>query len=479
MSYSLNRRDFLGLLGVGMAGMMMPGCGGLGKSNKKPNFIVIFCDDQGYADVGCYGAEGFTTPNLDKMAEEGIRFTDFHATTAVCSASRAGLMTGCYHIRVGIDGALNHRSKIGISDKEKTIAEILKERGYATAVYGKWHLGHHPQFLPTRHGFDDYFGLPYSNDMWPNHPTAGKRYPPLPLIEGEEVVEYLDEQSQLTTWYTEHAVNFIDRNKDKPFFLYLPHSMPHVPLYVSDKFKGKSEQGMYGDVIMEIDWSVGEIMKALKKHNIDNNTLVIYTSDNGPWLSYGDHAGSTGVLREGKTTIFEGGFREPCIMRWPGTIPAGNVCNELATTMDILPTITNIAGGNLPEHKIDGHDIFPLMTGEEGAKSPTDVFYCYYVGELRAVRSGKWKLHFPHKYRTMAGRPGGTGGKPAPYARAEIGLELFDLENDLSETTNLAGKYPDVVKRLEVLAEKAREDLGDKLTDTVGKGVREPGRVAE
>lgn len=479
MSYSLNRRDFIGLLGAGMAGIMMQGCGGLGKSNKKPNFIVIFCDDQGYADVGCYGAEGFTTPNLDKMAEEGIRFTDFHATTAVCSASRAGLMTGCYHMRVGIDGALNHRSKIGISNNEKTIAEILKERGYTTAIYGKWHLGHHPQFLPTRHGYDDYFGLPYSNDMWPNHPTAGEQFPPLPLIEGEEVVEYLDEQSQLTTWYTEHAANFIDKNKDKPFFLYLPHSMPHVPLYVSDKFKGKSEQGLYGDVIMEIDWSVGEIMKALKKHNIDDNTLIIFTSDNGPWLSYGDHAGSAGALREGKGTIFEGGFREPCIMRWPGTIPAGNVCNELATTMDILPTITNLAGGKLPEHKIDGHDIFPLMTGEEGAKSPTDVFYCYYSGELRAVRSGKWKLHFPHKYRTLAGKPGGTGGEPTPYARAEIGLELFDLENDLSETTNVAGKYPDVVKRLEGLAEKGREDLGDKLTNAVGKGVREPGRVSE
>ncbi|MEA2063086.1 MAG: sulfatase [Gemmatimonadota bacterium] len=462
--------------------MMLPGCTG-GKeaveTGRKPNFVVIFCDDQGYADVGCFGAEGFETPHLDRMAGQGVRFTDFHASTAVCSASRASLLTGCYPERVGILGALFPESKIGISSEEETIAEILKNQGYATAIYGKWHLGDAPRFLPTRHGFDHYFGLPYSNDMWPKHPTIGDQFTPLPLIEGEETICYLNDQRYLTTWYTERAVKFIETNKEQPFFLYVPHSMPHVPLYVSDKFKGKSEQGLYGDVIMEIDWSVGQILSKLEELGLDENTLVIFTSDNGPWLSYGDHAGSTGPLREGKGTMFEGGMREPCIMRWPGKIPAGSVCTELATTMDILPTLTKLAGGTLPAHKIDGHDIWPLMTAETGVKTPTDVYYCYYGGELQAVRSGKWKLHFPHGYRTMAGRPGGTGGLPEPYSQAKIGLELFDLENDVSETVNVADKHPEVVKRLQALGEQAREDLGDKLTGRQGRGVREPGRIGQ
>src|SRR5262249_49685421 len=230
--------------------------------------------DQGYADVGCYGARGFQTPNLDRMAAEGIRFTDFYVAQAVCSASRAALLTGCYPNRIGILGALGPNAQHGISARERTIAELLKSRGYATAIYGKWHLGHLPPFLPTRHGFDEYFGLPYSNDMWPNHPTS--KFPDLPLIEGEKIIAYNPDQSKLTTWYTEHAVNFIERNKDRPFFLYVPHAMPHVPLHVSDKFKGKSARGLYGDVIMEIDWSVGQILAALKQHGIDEETLVIY-----------------------------------------------------------------------------------------------------------------------------------------------------------------------------------------------------------
>ena len=477
MNKNFTRRDFLGLMGTSMAMIMLPNCTGKVSSTKNPNIIIVFTDDQGYADVGCFGAEGFETPNLDRMAEEGVLFTDFHATTAVCSASRVSLMTGCYPERVSILGALGPGSKIGINSEEVTIAEILKSCGYATAIYGKWHLGDNPKFLPTRHGFDEYFGLPYSNDMWPNHPTAGDRYPPLPLIEGEEIIQYMPDQTMLTTWYTERAVKFIENNNDKPFFLYVPHSMPHVPLYVSDKFKGKSERGLYGDVIMEIDWSVGQIMAALKKHDIDEQTLMIFTSDNGPWLSYGDHAGSADPLREGKGTMFEGGMREPCIMRWQGRIPAGTICRELATTMDILPTVTKLVGGKLPEHNIDGHDILPLIIGKKGAKSPTEVYYCYYRGRLEAVRSGKWKLHFPHTYRTMAGKSGGTGGKPNPYSQAEIGLALFDLENDISETTNVADKHPDVVKRLQTLGEKAREDLGDRLTKRKGKGVRPPGRL--
>ncbi len=479
MNGSLSRRDFIGLAGAGMAGMTLAGCrqGPRRKTVKKPNFVIIFCDDLGYADIGSFGAQGYATPNLDRMAREGIRFTDFHASTAVCSASRASLMTGCYPERVGIRGALSHESTIGLNAEEVTLAEILKKQDYATAIYGKWHLGYQKPFLPTRHGFDEFFGLPYSSDMWPGHPTKGNVYPPLPLYEGEEVIDHLEDQTQLTTWYTERAVDFIERNSAEPFFLYLPHSLPHVPLYVSEKFAGKSERGLYGDVIMEIDWSTGQILETLKRQGVDENTLVIFTSDNGPWLSYGDHAGSAGPLREGKGTLFEGGMREPCIMRWPGKIPAGSVCDQLATTMDVLPTLAALAGGRLPEHKIDGQDIRSLISGEPATGKLSDVYYCYYRGELQAVRSGKWKLHFPHSYNTLAGRPGGKGGYPVKYERAQVGLSLFDLEKDVGEKVNLAAEHPEVVKRLEALAELARSDLGDDLTGRRGSGLRPPGRV--
>lgn len=477
MNKNLGRRKFLGLVGMGLTASLFPQINKRLSKNKKLNFIIIYCDDLGYADIGCFGAKGYETPNIDNMAKEGIIFTDFHVSEAVCSASRASLLTGCYSERMGIQGALGPGSKIGINSEEFTIAEILKSQGYTTAIYGKWHLGDSPEFLPTRHGFDEYFGLPYSNDMWSKHPTAGNKYPPLPLIEGEKVIQYMPDQTKLTTWYTERAVEFIKKNNDRPFFLYIAHSMPHVPLFVSEKFRGKSEKGLYGDVIMEIDWSVGQVLETIKKFGIDEQTLVIFTSDNGPWLSYGEHSGSSGQLREGKGTTFEGGIRVPCVMRLPKIIPTGKICKELAKTMDILPTLANLAEGKLPEHKIDGHNIWPLMTGEKDAKSPTEVFYCYWDGELQAIRSDKWKLHFPHNYRTMAGKPGGVDGKPNSYSQSKIGLELFDLENDIGETTDVSKKYPDVVKRLEALAEKARLDLGDKLTNQKGKGVREPGRI--
>jgi len=295
-----------------------------------PNFVLIYCDDLGYADIDAFGSHDWETPNLNRMAKEGMRLTDFHSAAAVCSASRAALMTGCYPQRVGILGALGPKAKTGIHESEVLLPEILKEKGYRTAIFGKWHLGDAPQFLPTRNGFDQYFGLPYSNDMWPKHPT-NKNFPPLPLIEGEKTIETMPDQTQFTTSYTEHAVKFIAENKAKPFFLYVPHSMPHVPLHVSEKFKGKSKQGLYGDVIMEIDWSVGQILAALKEHGLDDNTLVLFSSDNGPWLSYGNHAGSAKPLREGKGTTWEGGHRVSCVARWPGKIPAGSVCSELAS----------------------------------------------------------------------------------------------------------------------------------------------------
>lgn len=459
-----------------------------------PNIVIVFCDDLGYADVGCFGAKGWKTPNLDRLAAEGIRFTRFYDAQPVCSASRAALLTGCYPSRIGIMGALGPNSKVGISSNEVTIAEIVKQRGYATAIFGKWHLGVQPQFLPTRHGFDEYFGLPYSNDMWPWHPDFVNKplaerqrrpgYPELPLIEGDKVVipsVTSTEQNQLTTRYTEHAVKFIAKNKERPFFLYVPHSMPHVPLHVSDKFKGKSAQGLYGDVIMEIDWSVGQILAALKKHRLEKNTLVIFTSDNGPWLSYGNHAGSALPLREGKGTCWDGGVRVPFIARWPGKIPKASVCREPAMTIDVLPTVAKLVGAALPAHKIDGLDIWPLLSGNPKARNPHDAYFFFYENnQLQSVMSGPWKLQLPHTYRTLAGQPGGRDGKPAAYQQRKLEQpELYNLESDIGEATNLAQQNPDTVKRLEALAERAREDLGDSLTKRTGAGVREPGRIAD
>lgn len=476
----MNRRlmPFLPLLAALLVTLLVGSA--VSAADRLPNFVIIYIDDMGYGDIGPFGAEGYETPNLDRMAEEGRRFTDFYVTQAVCSASRAGLLTGCYNVRVGILGALNHRANHGISGDEMTIADVVKQKGYATACYGKWHLGHHPKFLPTNHGFDEYVGLPYSNDMWPGHPTGGKNYPPLPLIEGTKVIDadVTDkDQEQLTTLYTEKAVDFIDRNKDNPFFLYVPHSMVHVPLYVSDKFRGKSERGLFGDVVMELDWSVGRILDTLRKHKLDKNTMVVFTSDNGPWLSYGDHAGTAGPLREGKGTMFDGGCREPALMWWPGTIPAGSVCATPAMTIDLLPTIAGLIDAPLPKNKIDGKNIWPLIVGQEGARSPHEAYFMYYGPQLQAMRMGQWKLHFPHGYRTLSGRKGGTGGIPVNYDQAKIELSLFDLENDIAESMDVKDKYPEVLAKMQKLADAMREDLGDGKNK--GSGRREPGRLQD
>jgi len=484
------RREFLRSMGAGASAVALSG--GLSLVNcqifrkRQPNIVIIFTDDQGYADVGCFGAKGFETPNLDQMAAEGMRFTSFYVSQAVCSASRASLLTGCYSERVGIQGALSAWSNHGLNPDEETIADVLKGRGYTTGIFGKWHLGHHKEFLPKQQGFDEYLGLPYSNDMWPvgydGVPMSSGRksfYPPLPLIDGEEKIDQINtigDQGTLTTRYTERAVRFIEKNKNRPFFLYVPHSMPHVPLGVSDKFKGKSEQGMYGDVIMEIDWSVGEILKTLKQNELDDNTLVIFASDNGPWLNFGKHAGSALPLREGKGTMWEGGARVPCIMRWPGQIAAGSECNNIAASIDILPTLAAITDAALPEKSIDGINILPLMKSEPKA-DPRDHYFYYYGGELRAVRQGRWKLYFPHRSRTYVGVEPGMDGLPGPTAFLDVGLELYDLEKDISETQNVIDSHPDIVRQLETLAKSARLELGDRLTNTVGKGVREPGRV--
>jgi arylsulfatase A len=459
------------MLRVALTALLLPIT--LAAADRPPNVVIVFADDLGYADVGCFGNKSIRTPNIDRIAAEGVRFTDFYVAQAVCSASRTALLTGSYPNRVGILGALGPASRIGINDNETTLAEVLKSKGYATAIYGKWHLGHHPKFLPTQHGFDDYFGLPYSNDMWPHHPTA--KFPDLPLIEGEKTVEHNPDQSKLTTQYTERAVKWIEKNKDKPFFLYVPHAMPHVPLFVSERGRGKSAAGLFGDVIEEIDWSVGEILATLKKHELEKDTLVIFTSDNGPWLSYGNHAGNAGPLREGKGTSFEGGVRVPFVARWPGKVPAGAICREPAMTIDILPTIAKFAGAEPPKLPIDGKDIGPLLVGEKGAKSPQEAYFFYWGPELQAVRAGKWKLHFPHDYRTL--KQAGKDGKPGPYANAKIGLSLFDLESDIGETKDVSGDQPEVVARLKALADRARLDLGDSASKMVGTGVRPAGMV--
>ncbi|MEA1896358.1 MAG: sulfatase-like hydrolase/transferase [Bacteroidota bacterium] len=456
---------------------------------NKPNIVLIFMDDMGYADVGCFGATDYQTPNIDQLAKQGMRFTDFYVSQAVCSASRASLLTACYSERVGIQGALNSYSNIGINSDETIIPEILKEVGYATGIFGKWHLGHHKEFLPLQHGFDEYVGLPYSNDMWPvgydgvPQDGLGKRksnYPPLTLFIGNEVIDTiatLKDQAKLTTIYTENALRFIQNHKEEPFFLYMPHSMVHVPIAVSDKFKGKSGQGLFADVMMEVDWSVGEILKTLEENDLDKNTLVIFTSDNGPWLNFGNHAGSADPLREGKGTMWEGGPRVSTVMRWPGIIPEGSECNQIAASIDLLPTFAEITGIPLPEKKIDGVSILSLMKGEKDA-SPRNQYYYYYGGELIAVRKDNWKLVFPHTYRSYKGVEPGKDGWPGSYNHGKVhSFELYDLKNDISETKNLASQQPEIVEQLKIIGDSARAELGDRIQNIKGRAIRKPGRI--
>jgi len=452
-----------------------------------PNIVIIFADDMGYGDPGCYGGTN-PTPNIDQMAKGGMRFTDFYVAQPVCGASRAALLTGCYPNRVGIYGAPGPNSRSGINSDEMTIAELLKQKDYATAMYGKWHLGHLKPFLPVHHGFDEYFGTPYSNDMWPKHPDyallpkeiAERKwgFPPLPIIGDDTIAlaEVLGEdQQKFTTMFTERALSFIEKNQDHSFFVYLAHPMPHVPLFVSENHQGKSGKGLYADVIMEIDWSVGRINHVLDSLGLAENTLVIFTSDNGPWLSYGNHGGSAGSLREGKGTVWDGGVREPCVMSWPGTIPAGSICQEPAMTIDILPTLAHLTGASLPEHKIDGMNIWPLISGEEGAVSPQEAYYFYWLHDLHAVRSGDWKMHFPHKYRTMKGMALGEDGMPGRYSQDSTGFELYNLRDDIGEAKDLSTEYPDKLEELKVLGEKMMLELGQ--GEVQGIGVREVGRL--
>lgn len=426
------------------------------ENDQLPNVVLIFTDDQGYGDVGCYGATGFETPNLDRLAKQGLRFTDFYVGCPVCSGSRTALMTGCHFQRLNVPPVLFPGNRNGLNPKEVTIAETLKPLGYRTAIIGKWHLGHLPPFLPTRQGFDEFYGIPYSNDMTID-PRSAKlaegclfrqgmtaeralnekpRRNWVPLMRGDEVIEYPADQTTLTKRYTEEAVKFIHLNKERPFFLYLPHTMPHLPMAVSAEFKGRTKN-LFGDVMEEIDWSVGEIMTALDDAEVARNTLVIFTTDNGT------RSGSSGPLRGRKASTYEGGIRVPCIMRWPGKIPAGETCSEIAATIDVHPTLAAITGAKLPTDRvIDGHDIRPLMFAEAGATSPHEHYILAHGGGC--VRSGKWKYYPPR------GKRGNRPGQPA---------ELYDLSTDLGEETNVAADHPDIVQKLQAAYEAHVADL--------------------
>lgn len=453
-------------------------------NSDQPNVIVILMDDMGYGDLESYGGTDWHTPNINRLAAGGMRFTRFYAAQAVCSASRAALLTGCYPNRIGIHGALSPESPIALSPDEETIAELLKKKGYRTGMVGKWHLGSKQPYLPLQQGFDEYLGLPYSNDMWPVHydgkpypdtTTYRGKYPPLPLINGNTTQQYirtLQDQAQLTSRYTERACSFIRQNKKQPFFLYLAHSMPHVPIAVSDKFAGKSGKGLFADLMMEIDASIGEIMHTLEKEGLDKNTLIVFTSDNGPWLSYGNHAGSSGGLREGKGTSWEGGIRVPCIMRWPGKIPAGTICNKLVATLDLLPTITAICKAPLPVKKIDGVNIQGLLINEAQANPREELAVYYEVNSLQAIHKGPWKLVFPHRSRTYKQNLPGYDGFPGPQPMANVNLALYDMRHDPGETLDVKTQFPDVVKELQAAADKYRTELGDDLTGQKGAARR-------
>ncbi len=467
----------------------------------KPNFIVINIDDMGYADIGPFGSKLNRTPNLDRMAKEGRKLTCFYAAP-VCSPSRSALMTGCYPKRVlPIPGVLFPGAAVGLNPSERTVAELLKEVGYATACIGKWHLGDQPEFLPTARGFDYYLGIPYSNDMGTRAegsksdlgvpipatvPTAaaaatkaaqgddetglkGNNQPPLPLVENHKVIARVkqDEQQAIVETYTTAALKFIKTNAGKPFFLYLPHNAVHFPLYPGKKWAGKSPNGLYSDWVEEVDWSVGQVLDTLRELKLDSKTLVIFTTDNG-----GTQRAVNAPLRGFKGSTWEGGMRVPTIAWWPGKIPAGTSSDAITGMFDVLPTLVKLAGGKVPsDRKIDGGDIWPVLVGDAGAKSPHDVFYFFRGFKLEAVRSGPWKLHLSAADRAPAKNAKNKGGAKG----ATDGVQLYNLDSDIGESQNVAEANPDVVKRLRAVADAMKDDLG---LDGVGLGVRPLGRVA-
>ena len=461
-------------------------------NESRPNFIVIFVDDLGYGDLGSYGHPTIKTPTLDRLSYEGQKWTQFYSASSVCTPSRAALLTGRLPIRNGMIGSKTRvffpDSQYGIPDSEITIAEKLKENGYKNAIIGKWHLGHKKEYLPLQHGFDYYFGIPYSNDMDPiNGVTCcpGPRYwqqyekkrPDssnynVPLIENNNIIERPADQTTITKRYSDKAVEFIRDNKKNNFFLYLAHNLPHTPLYASDEFTGKSKRGLYGDVVEEIDHGIGRIIDELERNNLDRNTIVIFTSDNGPWLSYGNHSGSSGIYREGKGTTWEGGVRVPSIIKFPNGLKPSEI-DEPIMAIDWMPTFANITRSKLSQNKIDGKDIWPLLSGEVN-QSPHEKLYFYYrVNELHSIRMNDWKIQFSRTYRSLNGKDGGKDGIPVKYEMNLIDKnELYNLKDDPQERIDVYDKFPEIAKKMEELAEKARVELGDNLKGRKGKGNR-------
>lgn len=467
------RRNFLKSAGLTLATMSFPNeCTAEPPASKrKPNFIIFFTDDQGYNDVGCFGSPLIKTPRFDQMAKEGTRFTNFYAQP-VCGPSRAALMTGCYPIRIAEPRNIKNQHNI-LHPKEITIAETLKSAGYKTALVGKWHLAgarkqqYDPALMPNAQGFDYFYGTPLHNGF--TRTVNHRSFKTQLMRDSDILVDALDQEgmNNLTQNYTQEALNFIRTNKHRPFFLYLAHNMPHVPLGASKAFRGKSKRGLYGDVIQELDWSMGQVLDTLKQLDLDNDTLVVFTSDNGPWIEkqIGDYAGSAHPLRGWKMSAWEGGPRVPCIMRQPGKVPAGRVCPEMITTMDLLPTFASLAQHQLPpNHTIDGKDITSVITDAPNAKSPHEAFYFYNWVRLNAVRSGKYKLVLPRP-----ANPPGTGWS-GRMIDAVPQIQLFDLNADIEEKHNIAKQNPKIVARLMKLIEKARTELGD--YNRIGKQAR-------
>lgn len=458
MPHHIDRRRFLAATALGMAAVPSRAAA----PAKRPNFVVVFLDDSGFADFHPFGNPAYPTPHVAKLASEGCRFSNFHVPQAICSASRSALMSGCYPGRTKVFGAHGPRAR-GLDPSYATLGNVMQSAGYKTAVFGKWHIGDQPDTRPPARGFDESCGLMYSNDMWEYHPQHPENYAKYPLQfweNGKVIIDRVTpaDQPTLTSRYTEHAVDFIRRRKDNPFFLYVPHSMPHVPLFCSERFKGKSGAGLYGDVMMEIDWSVGEIAKALKDAGVEENTIVLFTSDNGPWTSYGNHAGKT-PYREAKGTGFDGGTRSACIVRYPGRVKAGSASTRYWSTVDVLPTFAKLAGASLPANPIDGRDVWPLVSGKPGAKNPHE-YYPFSTGSnFEGVVSGdgRWKLHLPHSYRVLV--RAGNDGAAGEYRQEKIGLSLFDMEKDPFETTNVLDKHPKVAASLQAMADRHREEF--------------------
>jgi arylsulfatase A-like enzyme len=458
MKSNQTRRDFLKTMALSIITSGFS-CKNGSKKLKQPNFVIVFLDDSGWADFKPFSDPGYATPNVFHLAKEGCSFFNFYVPQAVCSASRASLLTGCYPGRTKVFGAHAPRER-GLDPKFATLGEVLKVKGYRTATFGKWHIGDQPDTRPPARGFDESCGLMYSNDMWKYHPENPKFWGQWPLQYWENGHITIDqvtakEQKKLTTWYTEKAVDFINRNKEKPFFLYVPHSMPHVPIFCSDKFEGKSGSGLYGDVMMEIDWSVGEITKALKANGLDNNTVVMFTSDNGPWISYGNHAGKT-PYREAKATGFDGGVRSACIIKYPGKITPNTISKKIFCSIDILPTICHLAGAELPVNEIDGQNVWDIISNKPEVKNPHK-YYAFSTGKnFEGVISGdgNWKLHLPHSYRTLV--TAGKDGSAGKYKQNKIGLSLFNMKNDPFEKENVIEKYPEMAAQLQRFAEQHR-----------------------